>query len=448
MGAMRIKGACIVMLAVAAPAWWSVVASQAVATQGRFTPVACTDRQWQPADPAFEALPGAKAFSGSYAGGVYRVELPDAWNGELVLYAHGYVAESGAQGLALRVQNDPIRQHLIEGGFAWAASSYRCNGYVPGQGLLDTMALTDLFTKANDGRAPRRTYLTGVSMGGHVTVLGMHEFPTSFDGALAMCASGPELFDYYGAVSAAAEVVTGVRFDTGDLKEDVAKVTAALGTPPALTDAGRQLASIEILLSGGPRPFAVEGLASRLVPNATAMVSALAGGTSVSDRALTNARITYAIDDGLGLSGADLNARVRRKAADPAIRSDSGPYKEVVPFNGKLARPLLTMHGTGDLFVPIFLEQRLKHAVVAAGNAKWLTQRVYRIAGHCGFNQAEQIRAFDDLVTWVRAGARPEGDDVDGDLSNAGTKFTSPLRPGDPGGLKVPAKGQAGGGGR
>ena len=80
-----------------------------------------------------------------------------------------------------------IREHLIDQGFAWAASSYRCNGYVPGIGLQDTMALTDLFTKFNGGTAPRRVYLTGTSMGGHVTLLGMHEFPTSFAGGLAMC---------------------------------------------------------------------------------------------------------------------------------------------------------------------------------------------------------------------------------------------------------------------
>ena len=126
----------------------------------------------------FEALPGAKAFFGQYDGGLYKIEIPDNWNGELALYAHGFVSNAGANGSALRVGNSPIREHLIKDGFAWAASSYRCNGYVPGQGLLDTMALTDLFTKFNGGRAPQRVYLTGTSMGGHVTLLGMHEFPT------------------------------------------------------------------------------------------------------------------------------------------------------------------------------------------------------------------------------------------------------------------------------
>ena len=122
------------------------------------TPVPCPTQEWQPGDPQFDALPGAKAFFGPYDGGLYRIEIPDNWNGELVLYAHGFVSNGGAQGSALRVGNSPIREHLIKNGYAWAASSYRCNGYVPGQGLLDTMALTDRFTKFNADRRPQRHF--------------------------------------------------------------------------------------------------------------------------------------------------------------------------------------------------------------------------------------------------------------------------------------------------
>src|SRR5262245_29156499 len=105
------------------------------------TPVPGPQQEWQLGDAAFDALPGAKAFSGKYDGGLYRIEIPEKWNGELVLYAHGYVANQGQNGSTLRVGNHTIREHLIKEGFAWAASSYRCNGYVPGQGLVDTMAL-------------------------------------------------------------------------------------------------------------------------------------------------------------------------------------------------------------------------------------------------------------------------------------------------------------------
>lgn len=401
------------------------------------TPVPCPDQTWQPGDPTFAALPGAKAYFGQHAGGIYKIEIPDAWNGELALYAHGFVANSGAQGSALRVGNSPIRDHLIKEGYAWAASSYRCNGYVPGQGLVDTMALTDLFTKFNGWRAPRRVFLTGTSMGGHVTLLGMHEFPTSFAGGLAMCPAGPELFDFFAATAGAAEVITGVLMKLDTMAQDLAKMTEVLGKPTAFTDKGRQLASVEIQISGGARPFAVEGLAQGARFTGNIGGAALAGSTTPANRAVMTTHIKYAIDEGLGLTAGALNTGARRKALDAAVRSPTGPYDELVPFDGKLERPVITMHGTGDLFVPIVLEQALKRAVAASGKSSLLTQRVYRIAGHCGFSQPEMIRAFDDLATWVRTGARPAGDEVDGDLSDAGRTFTDPLRPNDPGRIRV-----------
>jgi pimeloyl-ACP methyl ester carboxylesterase len=401
------------------------------------TPVPCPDQAWQLGDPKFDALPGAKAYFGQYDGGIYKIEIPDTWNGELALYAHGYVPSSGAQGSALRVGNSPIRDHLIKEGYAWAASSYRCNGYVPGQGLLDTMALTDLFTKFNGGRAPQRVYLTGSSMGGHVTLLGMHEFPTSFAGGLAMCPAGPELFDFFAATAGAAEVITGVQMKLDTLQADLAKMNEMLGKPPDYTEKGRQLASVEIQISGGPRPFAMEGLGSsgRFAGNISG--ASLAGSTTPSNRAVMTTHIKYAIDEGLGLTADALNKGARRKALDAGIRNPMGPYDELVPFDGKLERPTLTLHGTGDLFVPIFLEQTLKRAVVAAGKESLLAQRIYRIAGHCGFSQPEMVKAFDDLATWVHKGTKPEGDEVYGDLSTAGLKFTNPLRPNDPGGIRV-----------
>ena len=415
----------------------SIVPTAGVGRPG-ITPVACPTMAWEATDPAFEALPGAKAFSGKYEGGVYRIEIPDKWNGELMLSSHGYVAAGAGRGQQLRAGNPAFRQHLVDEGFAWASSSYRCNGYIPGIGLTDTMALTDLFTTFNSGRAPQRVYLTGTSMGGHITLLGMHEFPTAFAGGMAMCPSGPELFDYTTAVGAAAEVITGVQFKQGSTREDLTKMTEILGEPPNYTAKGRQLASVEIQISGGPRPFAVEGLASRFLSNISG--GALAGGTTPSNRVVTNTHYKYRIDEDLGLTSPSLDAAVRRKPADMEYRNAMGPFDELVPFDGKIERPLLTMHGTGDLFVPIHLEQTLNRAVAAAGNQRLLVQRAYRIPGHCMFNAEEQARSFDDLVKWVRQGIKPEGDDIMGDLTDAGRKFTSPLRPNDPGTVRIPAK--------
>ncbi|MGC4082104.1 MAG: hypothetical protein QM736_08365 [Vicinamibacterales bacterium] len=298
------------------------------------------------------------------------------------------------------------------------------------------MALTDLFTRFNGGTAPRRVYLTGTSMGGHVTLLGMHEFPTMFAGGLAMCPAGPELFDYFTAVGAAAEAITGLRFDNPDrVAATTRQMAGLLGEPPDYTTKGRQLADVEIELSGGPRPFAAEGLRSRFLQNISG--GALAGSRSPSSRASTNVHYTYRIDEALGLTSQALNAAVRRKAPDMDVRGATGPFDELVPFDGRLERPVLTMHGTGDLFVPIHLERTLRTAVSAAGKDDLLVQRVYRIGGHCQFSVPEQTRAFDDLVRWVRDGRRPAGDDIFADFRDAGRTFTDPIRDGNPGTLTV-----------
>jgi len=406
----------------AAVATAALVLIAAAATTGRaelgppgVTAVPCPVAAWTSDDPAFEAMPGARAISGGDDGGLYRIEIPHNWNGELVLWAHGFVDSRGPQGARLRVgfpgggqagQGPSFREHLVAKGFAWAASSYRCNGYVPGVGLLDTMALVDVFSKVNGGKAPQRVYLAGGSMGGHVTILGLQEFPKTFAAGLAMCPAGPGEMDFLAAVAAASEKISGVTVSGAARNEDAAQLTRALGEPPAYTEMGRQLAGAQIEISGGPRPFALEGLAPRFTLNVIA-------GAAVRESPEWN--------------GAGARAR----------------YEETSPFDGRIERPLMTLHGTGDLYVPISLQQVLKRAVDTAGRPHLLVQRIMRIPGHCAFSRQEQVRAFDDLVAWVRAGRRPEGDEVFGDLTNAGLRFTDPLRPGDPGTLRLPGSAAA-----
>jgi pimeloyl-ACP methyl ester carboxylesterase len=240
--------------------------------------------------------------------------------------------------------------------------------------------------------------------------------------------------DFLTSVAAASEFISGIVVTEATRDQDVARLTAIVGKPPEYTEKGRQLASVQVQISGGPRPFALEGLESRFIENASTVV---ASGAQIWNRVASNADVRYHIDDGLGLTDSALNNSIRRKAADAEARSAKGPYEEAIPFDGRLERPVLTLHGSGDLYVPISLEQSLRRAVDAAGRSSWLVQRIVRSPGHCNFSAAEQADAFDALVEWARNGKRPEGDDVRGDLTNAGMKFTNPLRPGDPGNVRV-----------
>jgi fermentation-respiration switch protein FrsA (DUF1100 family) len=156
---------------------------------------------------------------------------------------------------------------------------------------------------------------------------------------------------------------------------------------------------------------------------------------SLVNKAATNNGTVYHIDAGLGLTDEQINSAIKRYASDAASRNAEA-HPDMVPTSGNISAPLLTLHGTGDLFVPISQEQYYKQQVTKAGKSDLLVQRAIRSGGHCKFSDQELTTAFEDLVNWVSEGAKPKGDDISGDLSNAGMQFTNPLRPGDPGGVK------------
>src|SRR5262245_57848388 len=65
--------------------------------------------------------------------------------------------------------------------------------------------------------------------------------------------------------------------------------------------------------------------------------------------------------------------------------------------------PLITLHETGDAWVPLSLEQSYRRRTIAAGASDLLVQRVFRAGSHCGFYGETRERTFDDLVAWGRA---------------------------------------------
>jgi hypothetical protein len=430
--ALIIVGAFFLTLSVTpGPSTGSVTAADPV-----LSPIPCADGPFTPADPAFEALPGATAYYGEYDGGAYQFEVPDDWNGELILYMHGT-----SVGPTLRVRTpDALREFAVDNGFAIGASSYRCNDYRPGIGLTDTVLLKGLFNAATGENEPSRTYLTGTSMGGFQTQLAMDVFPTMFDGALAMCGMNSANWDFYVAIGAAAEYITGIQFDDPDNTTATQEAMIdLLGLPGSLTDKGLQLASVMINLSGGPRPFAMEGLVPpfRGVPAYQFIISGatLAGRDLPGDVTRGNADAVYFVDPGLGLTSAALDAGVRRVAPDETVYEQ---YVETRPLTGEIERPLMTLFNTADYVVSFSSAQALQRAVDSADRSDLLVQRIIRAPGHCGYSDTEIKTAMTDLVDWVREGVRPDGDNVLGDLRNAGLKFTNPLRPGDPGTIRVP----------
>ncbi|MFK8024945.1 MAG: prolyl oligopeptidase family serine peptidase [Ilumatobacter sp.] len=417
---------------IAAGAATAFVATSLVA--GVASPTSAEDPWfYDPERLEFDALEGATASWGDIDGAAYRVEMPDDWNGDLVMWAHGYRGE----GLELSVDNPPIREHLIEQGYAWAASSYGRNGYAVRQGVDDTKALADYVIAEMLPEDPDLVYVSGFSMGGHITGVAIEEHHALYDGAMPMCGvmGDYELFDFFVGCAVVGERLALREsqfpfYPSTASPEPVPALKAAFGAfdgawPFFLNEKGQQFKNLVEEQSGGERPNFDEawpfwadflfnqGGGNGVLPNSD--------GRSVVE----NASSTYQLDFNSNQTAAEreLNRNVVRVDFEKGSRGNES-------ITGLLRDRVLSLHNLGDLFVTYEMEIDYARDVAKQGRSNRLVQRAIRGVGHCDFTQYEMITAFDDLVNWVETGERPAGDEVLRDRAVAaddyGCQFTDP----------------------
>ena len=378
-------------------------------------------------DPAFEALPGARADFGRLGGTVYEVEVPTHWNGRLVLFMHGF-EELRPEA---HVTAPDIRRYLIDHGFAWGASSFSSTSLIPGRSTDETAALWDYFARKY-GR-PARTYVIGMSMGGMASNIAAERYANRFDGALALCGSAGQTpavmadADFF----VAGAYVAGVTQSEFDANTDFARlvrdrIRRALRDPSAHA----RFENIMIDLTGGPRAFDREGF--RLEEETNWRRTEWLVGLGLAP----NADTVYRLGPLSTVSSDAFNrGAIRLRTNGPLLRS----FVAGNETTGNLRMPLLTMHTTGDGQVPIDQAQILQRRVDTAGKRDLLVQRVVRDPGHCGFTNQEWEAGLQALVEWVEYGTRPQGTNVlVRDLRKLDRTFELSPRPGTPGANTIP----------
>lgn len=125
----------------------------------------------------------------SLNGQLILICIPPNWNGQLVVYAHGYVALQAPLALPLgelSVDGQFVPDILLSLGFAFATSSYSKNGYAIEQGGNDLNALVDHFNLIAPHPADK-AFITGASEGGIITTMLLERFPEKYSGGLALC---------------------------------------------------------------------------------------------------------------------------------------------------------------------------------------------------------------------------------------------------------------------
>ncbi|GIE98547.1 alpha/beta hydrolase family protein [Paractinoplanes rishiriensis] len=404
-------------------------------------------------DCSFTPLDGARAYTGIRDGAAYRIEVPQRWNGKLVVYAHGY----RGQGTTVYVSNPELRAHYLAEGYAWAASSYATNGYDVGQGVRDSYALIRLFREVT-GHPAGSVIMSGASMGGHVTAVAIETYPRAFDGAMPYCGvlGDTELFDYFldANVTAAALAGVDIEFPLSPAADYPARYAAQLATiKPALgplTPAGRTWSAVVERRSGGERPgfdgafaywsAAPSGPPLTGQPFLFGLYPGLSGGTAnIAPGNVTDNRHTFYRSTDQWLPTAAewrLNREVLR--VHRTARADRG-LNGIPRVDGAPRVPVLSLHTIGDLFVPISMEQEYAERAARNGKSRLFVSRAIRGNGHCEFTQAELIEGFNDLTKWIRTGHRPPGDAIRNPRVVAAPEFGCRFTRGAHAGFAAPA---------
>jgi len=346
-------------------------------------------------------------------GALYQFIVPNPWNGQLVVYSHGYVDRASP----IALPNTPLElaafQVITSQGFAVAYSSYAENGWAVKNGAETTHELRGLF--ANAVATPVRTYLVGTSEGGLITLDLAERFSGQYDGALSVCGvvggattafhtvgDGRVLFDYFFPGVLPGDLLHMPNLDFSPGSPTYTAVTnaliAGLSAPAQPT---LQFANVARLSGTNVGEVLISELS---------LVGGYLSFNELLDR--TNGHNFYdniqTVYSG-SLNDAALNANVQRFTADPAGRNYVSTYYDPT---GLLRFPVLTIHTTQDPVVEFSQEAQYAGVVAGARASGFLVQQSVNRFGHCNFKLEELGNAFQGLVLWVNYGIKPPGGDV------------------------------------
>jgi len=346
-------------------------------------------------------------------GAKYALFVPADWNGDLALYAHGFI--DAALPTELPTENDfvPMRDELVALGYAVAYSSFSENGLAIKDGAIRTKQLRGVF--ASKVGEPERTYLMGHSLGGLVAVMLAERYPQHYAGVLPMCGmiggSQAEI-DYVANVRVLfdfcyPDALPGNVLDVPDDYPLTDVINAVAGSIMANPDCAGIISQIDQT----PVPFDtpehfVESFVRAIGFNFRGFhdVFERTHDHNPFDNSATIYTSSSPVVPGFILDA--MNATVDRFESTPdADRYLMHYYKPT----GELDIPVLTLHNALDPVVPFFHEEMYAEAVAAAGKSDLLVQRVVTSPayGHCDIEVAVMVQAFVDLVDWAENGVTP-----------------------------------------
>lgn len=385
----------------------SMTASGIISRFASFTGQPSAKSSRQPMRSAGREIRGRGARTGEYA-----LFVPDHWNGDLALYAHGYIPAAAPVGIAsveaLGEHVAEMRDLLLDRGFAVGYASYSANGFNVKEGAVATDRLREIFSsRVGD---PERTFLIAQSLGAIDAVMLAESDPGQYAGLLSVAGAlggSQAAIDYYGHIRVLFDlfypgVLPGSLLELPPnlnlLNDVIIPAATAIAAHPEGAFAISQITQTPVPFRSGEELGA--SIVGALVFHAIALDDLL---QRTHGHSLFGNRETVYSSSTLS---ADVLAYVNSAVARYSIAPDAGTYlRRYYRTTGRLETPTLTLHMRWDPLVPLFHEAIYRDRVAARGRLDLLEQRTIDKYGHPGappigeeILAPEIAAAFDDLV--------------------------------------------------
>ncbi|WP_329334298.1 S9 family peptidase [Streptomyces sp. NBC_01352] len=395
-----------------------------------------------PISPAARAADSTAHVEGTLpSGAAYLMDIPARWNGTVLLYSHGY-RPAGSPNPAQNAPDDATKSLLLNAGYALVGSSYATTGWAVTDAVPDQLATLDAFT-GRFGPA-RETIAWGTSYGGLVTTAIAERHPQRINGSLSMCglvqggvANWNSTLDPVFALRTLLAPDSGIPLTGLGSQSEAAAAANTLSaavTGAQSTSTGRARIALAAALHNipgwnnpaQPRPAPTDwdtqeanqyqGIMGLILYPAFSWRQEAEGrvggnmswNTGVDYTAMLHrSPLHKEVTELYSKAGLSLRDDLTALNKAPRVKADRGAAEKMArtsSFTGRLTKPQLDIHTTGDGLIPVQAESALRRAVAAAGAAPLLRQSYVENAGHCTFSPGEQIAALHTLEDRIASG--------------------------------------------
>lgn len=364
-------------------------------------------------------------------GALIKIEIPDNWNGGLVIYNHG-------SGVDITQSPDlgPIAALQLFEGYAVAASSYRLSIWPLFKTKYDLQNLVRKFRRKFG--VPSEIYLYGFSVGGLVTAQGIEQarlgnvvgaYPVCgvmagsryWDGVLdwrlvydAICSEVPGAY-IPGGPTGLPEGFTDSDFTPADLTSAL-QSCFGLGTDPSARTTD-QAARLQLFVDETNMP---ETIVARNVGTSVYGLFGLiySKGHLRGKQALGNANVQYE-DPGI-------NANIQR--VSPHRRAMKHLKRNFTPTGNVGNTKIISISTSKD--GRAFIENLQVYRDVVPSSNLTVAVVAEEESSHCEFSQAEFVAGWEALRYWVSTGYQPGVSDIQNGCSQiaATPEFDGPCR--------------------